>query len=261
MGRVLKRVPLWFDYPLDTVWEGYLCPFRSLPCPECKGRGESPEVRALYDRWYGNDRPPKWHSLPYQNRRWNKRAWNNNLSKKDVQALLEANRLWDFTRVPLNRVQREIVRRKMAAGENSWLPTHNGYRPTPEEVNRWNRTGMGHDSVNAYVVITAKAKRLGLPTQCAHCNGEGEFWPSEEVKAQAEAWTPSEPPEGEGYQLWETTSEGSPQSPVFATLDELCAWCAEHATTFGSFHAGAEQWKQMLEADFVHHQEGNTIFI
>lgn len=30
------------------------------------------------------------------------------------------------------------------------------------------------------------------------------------------------PPKGDGYQLWETTSEGKPMSPVFATLDELC---------------------------------------
>ena len=34
-----------------------------------------------------------------------------------------------------------------------------------------------------------------------------------------------EPPKGDGYQLWETTSEGSPASPVFETLDKLCEWC------------------------------------
>ena len=69
------------------------------------------------------------------------------------------------------------------------------------------------------------------------------------------------PPSGEGYQLWETTSEGSPVSPVFDSLDVLCEWCEKYATTFGSFKASKEEWKQMLLEDFVHHREGNVIFL
>ena len=52
-----------------------------------------------------------------------------------------------------------------------------------------------------------------------------------------------EPPKGEGYQLWNTTSEGSPISPVFETLDKLCEWCEVNATTFGKFKATKEEWK------------------
>jgi hypothetical protein len=70
-----------------------------------------------------------------------------------------------------------------------------------------------------------------------------------------------EPPEGDGYQLWENTSEGSPQSPVFTTLDELCEWCEAYATVFADETATKEQWKQMLDANFVYHREGNNIFI
>lgn len=33
-----------------------------------------------------------------------------------------------------------------------------------------------------------------------------------------------EPPTGVGWQLWETVSEGSPISPVFATADQLAKW-------------------------------------
>jgi hypothetical protein len=57
------------------------------------------------------------------------------------------------------------------------------------------------------------------------------------------------------------TSEGSPVSPVFATLDDLCAWCEDNATTFGSFKISAANWKAMLEADNVHHQQGNFVFM
>lgn len=74
-------------------------------------------------------------------------------------------------------------------------------------------------------------------------------------------WTFLQPPTGEGYQLWETTTEGSPQSPVFATLDALCDWCEANATTFGSYTTSAAKWKRMLDDDFVYHQEGNAIFL
>jgi len=74
-------------------------------------------------------------------------------------------------------------------------------------------------------------------------------------------WTFLEPPKGEGYQLWETTSEGTPQSPVFKTLDELCEWCADNATTFADYTATASEWKQMLSEGIVHHTEDNITFI
>ena len=52
-----------------------------------------------------------------------------------------------------------------------------------------------------------------------------------------------EPPSGEGFQMWETTSEGSPQSPVFKTLEELCTWLEEtKASWFGNQTATKEEW-------------------
>lgn len=70
-----------------------------------------------------------------------------------------------------------------------------------------------------------------------------------------------EPPIGEGYQLWETTSKGSPQSPVFSSLEELSEWCSENTTTFGSFKATKEKWKEMLSNNCVYHTSGNVTFI
>lgn len=75
------------------------------------------------------------------------------------------------------------------------------------------------------------------------------------------ACAPSCPPPGAGYQMWETTSEGSPQSPVFKTLDALCEWCAENATTFGDWTASAAEWRAMFENGLVYHQEGCGVFI
>ena len=43
-----------------------------------------------------------------------------------------------------------------------------------------------------------------------------------------------EPPKGEGYQMWENTTEGSPQTPVFKTLKELAIYCEKKITYFGT---------------------------
>lgn len=63
-------------------------------------------------------------------------------------------------------------------------------------------------------------------------------------------------------QLYETTSEGTPKSPVFHKddLDKLCEYAAENATVFAHFKATKEEWKEMLLDDFVCHKEANVTF-
>ena len=39
MGRLLKRVPLDFDWPLNQIWKGYHHPYAMLDCKACGGRG------------------------------------------------------------------------------------------------------------------------------------------------------------------------------------------------------------------------------
>ena len=80
---------------------------------------------------------------------------------------------------------------------------------------------MGHDAINQWIVGGAECKRLGINPECQHCKGEGTIWDSPEDEQAAEDWKRSEPPGGDGYQIWETVSEGSPISPVFATPEEL----------------------------------------
>lgn len=54
------------------------------------------------------------------------------------------------------------------------------------------------------------------------------------------------PPIPEGHQfawaLYETTTEGTPASPQFATPEELADWCAGGATVFGDIKWTREQW-------------------
>lgn len=157
------------------------------------------------------------------NRLWEmwRGQWVHHLIQDDVDALVKEERLWDFTRVPRTEEQREIVRKEIAAGKNSWMPESNGYTPTADEVNAWSLCGMGHDGINQGVCVEARCKREDVEYLCPTCKGSGDYWPSLEAKKQYDKWEKTDPPTGDGWQLWETVSEGSPQSPVFSTEEEF----------------------------------------
>jgi hypothetical protein len=137
-------------------------------------------------------------------------GWIHHISQDDVDALVEAGRLYDFTRTWTR--------------ENGWQPKDPPVVPTAAEVNEWSISGFGHDAINASVVVCARCEREGIEPICQTCDGHATVEKYEGQRAEAEAWEPTDPPEGEGWQLWETVSEGSPVSPVFATADELAVW-------------------------------------
>ena len=56
------------------------------------------------------------------------------------------------------------------------------------------------------------------------------------------------PPEGDGYQLWETTTEGSPVSPVFATPEELAEWLEfNKISSFAHMTCSYDQWLEFIK--------------
>lgn len=191
MGREVKRVPVGFDWPLYKVWRGFLMPddLVEVDCVACGGSGYSPHAQRLTDLWNGQ--------------------WCHHLTQDDVDALTAEGRLHDFTHTWTK--------------ETSWQPITPPPVVTAEQVNRWS-SGMGHDRINRMIVVRARCEREGFEELCASCNGHGTHERYAGQRAEAQAWERTEPPVGEGWQLWENTSEGSPISPAFATADELAAW-------------------------------------
>jgi hypothetical protein len=270
VGREIRRVPVDFDWPRGETWHGYLMPehLGQEPCPDCTN-GYSRHATNLFNRWYGRTpfRPEDNGSTPFQASHPGIRAkaernvaeaphyygtgesaiqreasrlaalyngaWSHHLNAADVAALLEADRLYDFTH--------QIIPGK------GWQRREPLVIPTPEEVNNWSIQWIGHDSINASVVVRARCELEGFPAVCGTCNGSGGIWRDAEHKAAHEAWERTDPPTGDGWQLWETVSEGSPISPVFPTADGLTEWMTTEDAKWGA----AGPWSREQAAAFV----------
>lgn len=258
MGREIRRVPLDFDWPHDKTWHGFLMPdsLRETVCAACDGNGWSTHASALQDLWYGNlpfhpvftgstpftidtpevrafaernvQRSPGYYgtgetAIQREARRllehWNSQ-WGHHLSQEDVDALVAADRLRDFTHTHV-------------PGEG-WKPIDPPPQVTADQVNLWSLSGFGHGSSNCWIVVRARCEKDGKPYKCGECDGHGsnEAYPGQ--RAEAEAWEPVEPPTGDGWQLWQTVSEGSPISPVFATREEFADWLCSDAYRWGA---------------------------
>jgi hypothetical protein len=220
--REVRRVPLDFDWPLNKTWEGYLNPFRFPECPACRGHGLSPEAMAISDTFYP-------HQIGGPNAE--RLAWHDKIGQAEVDYLVAKGRLrmWN-----IDDRQWESVPR------------------TAAEINAANRRpAMGsHDGINRSYLVEFRCKALGIEMTCPTCDGEGDI-ATEAQRAERDAWEPTQPPSGEGWQLWETTSEGSPQSPVFATPEELADWCGPNATLFASERMSSADWLELIRADKV----------
>lgn len=232
MGRLIKRVPLDFEWELGVVWEGYLNPYWEYrsSCTSCDGTGSSDLARALEGAWFnftGNagvdiamnapDEPAK-HAviafcqqfvttkyragtLTYD------RQWCHELDVFDVDALWEAGRLRDFD-----------------------------IKPSTIQVNEWSYRGFGHDAINRWIVIGNRCKLWSIEKSCSVCGGDGDKWLNKDYQHLHDTWTAIEPPTGDGWQLWEDVSEGSPISPVFKTEMDFEEYLLGEGYSVGAVH-------------------------
>ncbi len=269
MGRELKRVPVDFAWPIGKTWWGFVLPeaLHEISCRDCDGGGYSPEAKRLHDRWYGyvpfspresgsaylQDSTPEVRAFAERNVQhsptyygtgedaiiaeaqrlanlWNG-CWSHHLSQEDVDALIAAGRLMDFTHTWTK--------------EGGWQPRDPAPKVTASEVNSWSILSLGHDGINAGVVIEAACAREGLPHLCATCAGNGSVEAHPGQRQAAEAWKSQDPPTGKGWQVWETVSEGSPVTPVFETAETL----VDHLVSVGTWD---KAWTRQAAEGFVH---------
>jgi hypothetical protein len=269
MGRTLKRVPLDFDWPLNKTWPGYLNPHGG-PCPEegktcfdgytAAGKwiesvarllSTMAEDAAVSGPEYADYRARRSYPHPYLTE-W-PQAPTANVPRDVISKIREHDD---------SATRQHMLHRYLLDNPAKPLPLTNGLRELVEALNDGQRIDQLSGSCASFRIARALVKAAGKDPEtwgiCSVCEGHAD---DPEKRAEAEAWEREGPPTGDGYQLWETTSEGSPVSPVFATMDELCAWCESNATTFGSAKTTAAEWRRMLDEDFVCHQAGNMVFL
>lgn len=235
MGREIRRVPLDFDWPLNERWKGFLNPL-GKPCPEDQKtcfNGETAGARwldailrvlvvAADDALDGGRRKERGGNFPHP-----------------YLVDLATAPTYEVPRTGNREVDMREWARRARDRANFVVP------PTKELVDLVSGfdkpSSFGFPSfmggLAAYGMRKTLLKEAKLDPEtwgvCQVCKGKS-MDPS--VVEAYDAWEPTPPPEGEGWQLWETVSEGSPISPVLPTREAFI----EYLMTKGSTRSAAE---------------------
>jgi hypothetical protein len=224
MGREVKRVPLDFNWPQNTTWTGYLLPDRlhEAKCTDCA---------------HGSTDAHEWLA---------------------AVAYCIAGLADDATDEARGRHMHPYLTPLRDISYNNAKG-----RPGPQFAEF--ADGIAPDAAGGFLgrdnyrTLTALKSAAGLPDKwgyCPTCEGHSTVEKYDGQRAEADAWEPTEPPTGDGWQMWETTSEGSPMSPVFATAAELASWLARTgASLFGATTATRQEWLAIVTGDDFAHVE------
>lgn len=275
-SRELKRVPLDFDCPVGATWQPLIDrpKHHSLPpCPDCSkpaadmghsyygghGDGLSPGARAIQEMWYASfiASPMREHV-----------TLRGHIGQKELDLLIKDEHFTTVIDCP-EGCKRVGQREKPEEVTPNWWKTDckecggSGWtrkvlEPTLEEVNEATAAGgMFNDlAVGNYALLNVRCELLGIEKYCPTCEGHGDI-ATAELRKEIDEWEPPSLPEGPGYMLWQTISEGGPVSPVFETLDELAEWLADHSSIAGATFTKAE-WIKVCGGDTavnIHTQE------
>lgn len=257
MGRQVRRVPLDFAWPVGKTWEGFCNP-HYRPCPEAdKGLCHNGSSNA--GKWLesvtrllsliGEEATAEPHAAQL-------RARGRTFPHPYLDEWSQA------PRTPLPRAVEQAIH-KLEPQQARMLAAHQALREHPPRL-----LSFGGDEMIALVRGLAKGRALGPLAgssasyeigltllkaagiedekwgTCKVCGGHGDDPATREAY---ENWKEEPPPTGDAWQMWETTSEGSPISPPKATPEALARWLADNnASAFGHDGASYESWMRMI---------------
>ncbi|WP_070017068.1 hypothetical protein [Streptomyces nanshensis] len=213
MSREVRRVALDFDWPPGKVWEGYLRPdrLRGEKCDACNGSGQT------HFGWW-----------------LQKFSYLMGMLADDVRDQERGKPMHPWL-VQFPRPHGHFVY-PVPDDPQSGPGRFHIDRPSPDAVEFFAKLmnvapeelagePFGRDPGD--VVMRKLLEITGVDVSCQPCEGHGSLETYPGQRADADAWEPYGPPAGEGWQLWETVTEGSPLSPVFDTADGLASWMAD----------------------------------
>lgn len=231
MGRLCKRVPLDFEWPMHKIWIGYVNPYQGVECPFCKN-GYSKEAQKIKDEVYRFDNDDDYIRNPYGSGTYNPKAKVHNMTQDEVDYIMST-----YREDRLKALMTNIVKPKFPDAD----------KVTPEIFSYIALVSPLFEPNLDWNLIKYHSKKEGWDSSCPHCKGEGLLFLNDEIKRLYDEFKWIEPPTGEGYQMWEDTSEGSPISPVFKTADELAEYCEhEGVSWFGHYTRSKEDWLKVI---------------
>lgn len=229
MGRQVRRVPVDFDWPVNEIWGGFLMPdkFDEDPCPSCYALDYLGNQRS----GTGETAAAKWvHAALYLI----------GMMADDIRAQSFEGTEHQFTQFGDDRSK---LHPYLATLQGVNVYEHR--RPSADIIDlvagitgRDNAVSFGTGSDFAWKGRAALQSAAGLSEDwgtCPTCKGHGSIEKYVGQRAEGEAWSEEDhdPPTGEGWQLWETVSEGSPISPVFDSPEGLAQWMSSPAYCMG----------------------------
>jgi hypothetical protein len=262
LSREVKRVPFDFDAPLGEPWAPRLRqPSGEFPsCPDCgpparpafgrdnlghkRGDGLSAPARALVHTF--------WEYLCDDKTQ----CWAHSLTQEDIAAVVESKPYFG-----IEGVHYQVERGECDCGKNKdceecygrgnytkWI----GLRlPTPEEVNGSTQQVFNPfdlSSSDCYTLVRTRCEKRGQPFKCPTCDGYGSV-ASPEERSACENWVMPDPPQGEGWQMWESVSEGGPISPVFDSPEALASWLADYESVVGREKVSFREWLAIITGE------------
>jgi hypothetical protein len=242
MGRTLKRVPLDFDWPLKKLWKGYINPYggKENACNQCK-QGQTHSGWALDHLC---------HLICIASENSLERPQGFDADEQPLPMIRDGGRYFPhpwLVKAGVEDPGDEFHELAIAIINNKSKGRRCSGRLGP----------IGHDCLDRHLIYKSLVQAAGKKLRkgwgvCRACKGHGI---KSGVLKKYNGWKDYEPPKGEGYQLWETTSEGSPISPVFKTIEELCDYAATKCSVFGDSYASPLEWRKMLDEGFVYKEE------
>lgn len=222
MSREIRRVPLDFNHPLNEVWPGFVSN-EGGPCPETNKTcflGQTP-ARAWLD------------AICHQ---FQTIAEESTKTPAEIAHFARSGRIFPH---PYLEMIPNAPRVRADRGPHPLAPLSKDFVELYKRVSGDLEIGSFLHSysgamANALIKAAGFDERWGI---CPVCEGHADD-PSK--RAAADAWKPTPPPSGPGFQIWESVSEGSPISPVFKTELQMERWLIESGHTPRSARAFIE---------------------
>ena len=230
MGREIRRVPLDFSWPLNKAWEGFLNP-HFKPCPN-EEKGLCRNGNTCAGAWldaitrflsllgeeailepYAEELRARGRTYPHPYIESFEQAPRRSIPREEAKKIQAIEDPFSRTMEWQVAIQRHAKLVPFTAELGELITALAGMKP---------QLGNGAD----YAIAQALLKAAGISPEarwgiCKVCDGHAD---DPENRAVYEAWKETPPPTGEGWQLWETVSEGSPISPVFPTEEAFKAY-------------------------------------